>query len=179
MVCATNSFEITLWTSVVLLYIVWPYYMLFALAIWVIASWLDMLLGSLKSKIVFDNFDSRILWLSLFKRGVIFSMGLFMTVVAWHFSSILDSTFWRITIWLLPAWYFHLFTLQEITSLFEHWVDIDPNNRATKVLKKVLDKTKQNLENQINSKIKDVTDMLYRKLSPIKNKLHLNRAHGK
>lgn len=79
----------------------------------------------------------------------------------------------------MPAWYFHLFTLQEITSLFEHWVDIDPNNRATKVLKKVLDKTKQNLENQIDSKIKDVTDMLYRKLSPSKNKVHLNRAHGK
>lgn len=173
--CTSHSFEIFWWTGIVVLYVVWPRYLFFALVMWVIASGIDMLIGSLKAKFFHDDFDSRIFGKSIIKRVVVLLFGLFLIVLCWHVASIVDSQTYKTIVSILPIWYFHLFTLQEITSLLEQWTDIDPDNRAVKIVTKIARAIKSRVVKAVDDKIAIKVASFYELLSPWVWKSYLER----
>jgi hypothetical protein len=75
----------------------------------------------------------------------------------------------------LPIGFFHLFSFQELGSLLEHWIDTDPNNWATKLIKKLYGIVKQRTIEKIDELVRKYTDTFYDDNSPDNGKLYLKR----
>lgn len=173
--CTSHSFEIFWWAGVVILYIVWPRYLFISLVMRVIASAIDMFIGFMKAKFFHDDFDSRIFWKSIIKRTVVLLFGLFLVALCWHIATLVDNQWIKTIISILPIGYFHLFTLQEVTSLLEQWTDIDPDNRAVKIITKTARAIKSRVVKTVDDKIAIKVASLYELLSPWVWKSYLER----
>lgn len=173
--CSNHSFEISVAVWVAIFNIVGIRYLWFAIIIWVLISWLDMLFGSIKAKFYKDNRDSRIFGKAFFKRVIVFIMWGLTTIICWHLSTLFADNNIRTIISILPIGFFHLFSFQELGSLLEHWIDTDPNNWATKLIKKLYGIVKQRTIEKIDELVRKYTDTFYDDNSPDNGKLYLKR----
>lgn len=176
--CTSHSFEIFWGAGIVVFYIVWPRYLFIALTMRVIASAIDIAIGSLKAKFFHNDFDSRIFWKSIIKRSVVLLFGMLLIISSWHIASIIDQETYKVIVSILPIWYFHLFTLQEITSLLEQWTDIDPNNWAVKIVTKIAKAIKSRVVKDLDDKIAMKVASFYEMLSPWVWKNYLERRNN-
>lgn len=173
--CSNHSFEISVWLGVAVFNIVGIRYLWFAIIIWLVISGLDMLFGSIKAKFYKDNWDSRIFGKAFFKRAIVFVMGWLVTIIARHLSTLFADDNIRTIISIVPIGYFHLFSFQEFGSLLEHWVDTDPNNWATRLIKKIYWIVKQRTIDKVDDMVRQYTDRFYDDNSPDNWKLYLHR----
>lgn len=164
---------ITIGWSVIVFAIIGKIRFIVAVAFRIIATSLDMLFGYMKAKYITDTYDSRIFGRSIIKRWFILALGLFLTLVARHLTTFFD---WlpMIIIWALPIWYFHLFTIQELSSMSEHGKDIDPDDRGIDMIHKWTWWLRSVITKQIEKRANKFV-WIYDYLSPIHNKRHLKR----
>lgn len=175
--------EYTVAGGLVLFTVAWPFYFWVAFGFWVITTSLDIAVWWTKARYFFGNDDSRILWKSIFKRALIALLGILIAVLCWHVLAIVDRAMVnneyvnivRLVIALFPIGYFHLFALQELSSLFEHRRDMDPDNPIANGVNKLAWLVRWTVVQMVDTLFKKRSNRFYEEYSPDKAKKYLNR----
>lgn len=157
--------EFSFGTGIVLLMIVWPYYTIMAVLIWLLLTAIDMIVGTTKAKYITNKYDSHIFGKAIMKRSLILIVWAVLMIIWRHLATFIDSPMIKVLVWAIGTGYFHLFSLQEFSSILEHWKDIDPENSVVILMSWLTSKIKDKVENTIGKHFKIICK-LYEYLSP-------------
>ncbi len=168
---ANNVIKISFGTGIVFMGIFWRQYALFSVVMWLFLTSIDMIIGRIKTKYITKTFNSHVFWRWLIKRWVVLITGLVIMIMWWTVAGLLCS-FWDIdfetykfVFSILWIGYFHLFSLQEISSIIEHSKQIDPNNSLFAFLWAITWLINKSVKEKVMDKITKAVEV-YEELSP-------------